>query len=40
MEGSRLTWSALQSDIVIRGDSDISQLTNIKNTVLAIRREF
>lgn len=35
---SRLSWTPLESDIIISGDTEMNTLKNIKNTVLSIRR--
>lgn len=37
---SRLNWSNLESDVLIRGISERTALSNIRNTILALQEKF
>ena len=37
---SRLRWSNVDSDVLIRGISERTALSNIRNTILALQEKF
>lgn len=37
---SQLRWHSVESEVVLRGDSDITILRNFKSTLLSLKEEF